>query len=320
MSKPSQSDVHVNAPLTNISIAFIQAAKDFVADKVFPMVPVSKQSDRYFTYKKGDWFRSEAQKRADCSESAGSGFEIDNTASYFSDCFSVHKDIGDQLRANQDQPINMDRDATTWVAQQMLLKREKEFVATSFQPTTWTGGTGGVDITPGTLWDAVGSDPISDIETQMDSVHSKSGYRPNVFVATPAVHRALKNNEAILDRIKYTQTGVFTEQLLASILGVQNYMVARAVENSAAEGAADSLDYLYGNDALLAYAAPAPSILQPSAGYQFTWTGLNGGGSGTRISKFRMDSKKCDRVEGDMCFDHKIIAPELGVFFLNPVA
>jgi len=49
MPQPTARDVHVNAPLTNISIAFLQTQDSFVASRVFPSIPVTKQSDRYYT-------------------------------------------------------------------------------------------------------------------------------------------------------------------------------------------------------------------------------------------------------------------------------
>ena len=62
--QPTPSDVHVNAPLTQISIAFLQNASDFIATRVFPNIPVSKQSDRYYTYERGDFNRDEMAERA----------------------------------------------------------------------------------------------------------------------------------------------------------------------------------------------------------------------------------------------------------------
>ena len=50
--QPTRSDLHVNRPLTNMSIAYRQDATDLVADRVFPAVPVKKQSDRYIVYTK----------------------------------------------------------------------------------------------------------------------------------------------------------------------------------------------------------------------------------------------------------------------------
>src|SRR3989304_1871939 len=100
--KPTSSDVHVNAPLTNISVAYLQAAENYISDKVFPVVPVAKQSDRFFKYGKDDWFRDDARERAPATESAGGGFTLDNTPNYYARVFAFHKDVDDQLRANAD--------------------------------------------------------------------------------------------------------------------------------------------------------------------------------------------------------------------------
>jgi hypothetical protein len=59
----------------------------------------------------------------------------------------------------------------------------------------------------------------------------------------------------------------------------------------------------------------------PSAGYTFTWSGLLGSNVlGTRISRFRMEHLKSDRIEIEQAFDHKKVAADLGGFFLNAVS
>ena len=63
MPQPTQSQVHVDAILTNISVAYLQRAENFIADKVFPVVPVDKQSDKFFTYDKNDWLRLQHHDR-----------------------------------------------------------------------------------------------------------------------------------------------------------------------------------------------------------------------------------------------------------------
>src|SRR5512144_1987146 len=99
MPQPTQGAVHVDSVLTNISVAYMNATSNFIASQVFPVVTVPKQTDVYFTYTKADWFRDEARLRADSTESAGSGYGL-STASYSCDVFALHKDIGDQVRAN----------------------------------------------------------------------------------------------------------------------------------------------------------------------------------------------------------------------------
>jgi hypothetical protein len=80
MPQPTQGSVHVNRPLTMISVAYMQDQAEFIADKVFPVVPVDKQSDLYYVYTKNDWFRDEAKPRAAGTESAGGGYNLSTTA------------------------------------------------------------------------------------------------------------------------------------------------------------------------------------------------------------------------------------------------
>src|SRR3954469_3722543 len=105
MPNPTQSDLHVNAPLTNVSVAYVQSADSYIADKIFPKVPVNKQSDLYHKYSKSDWRRTRVKKRAPGTESPGVGWTTD-TDTYFADVYAVHKDIDDQTRANADANFN----------------------------------------------------------------------------------------------------------------------------------------------------------------------------------------------------------------------
>lgn len=316
MAQPTRSDVHVNRPLTNVSIAYIQKETDFIADKVFPIVPVQKQSDRYFVYDKDYWFRTGANKRAPGSESAGGGFHVDNTPTYFADVWAFHQDVDDQTRTNADQPLDMDRDATMFVTRNLLLRREIQFMGKYMKASTW-----GSDFTPATLWSAALGDPMKDIYAQQTVVKQRTGYKPNVLVVSYDVDQVLRNNAAVLDRIKYTQRGIVTEDLLAALFNVEKYLVAGAVVNTAAEGATFTGQYVTQNSALLVYANNAPSIMQPTGGYIFSWQGLFGAGAqGNRVMTFRMEHLKSDRIEGEMAFDMKLVGADLGVFIANPIS
>ena len=324
MPQPTASDIHVNAPLTQISIAFLQDQSDFVSRSVFPTVPVMKQSDRYYVYDKKQWFRSDAKIRAPGTESAGSGFTVDNTPTYFADVRALHKDVDDQVRANADPVINVDRDATEFVTRDLMLEAELDWRNTYFTTSVWTGSTTGGDITPGTLWDAVSSTPIADIRAQMRAVHKKTGFLPNKLVMGPEVWDALQDNADFINRIQFGVPGrpsIVGKELIASVLGLDQVLVANAVEDTNDEGAAEALDFVYGKDALLVYAAPRPSMLHPSGGYTFAWTAMFGANAaGMRMMRFRMEHLKSDRVEGESAYDHKLVAPECGAFFDNVVS
>lgn len=328
MALPTQTDVHVNRPLTNISVAYIQADKRFVADKIFPTVPVSKQSDRYFSYDKGDWFRTEAELRAPAAESAGSGWRIDNTPTYYADVFAVHKDLDDQILANTDAPLNMNRDATLWMMQQLLLKRDLDFAAKYMTTGVWGKDKDGVAAGPTgdefIQWDQAASTPIEDINTEVVYLSEQTGTDPTEYqlTITPYVLNILRNHADILDRIKYTQRGIVTTDLLAALFGVKRVNVAWATNNTADEGAAEVMSFIHPKAALLSYSPSSPSLMKPSAGYTFTWTGLLGSGAktGTRISNMRMPLRKANRLEAEMAYDMKVVSTDCAVYFDAAVA
>lgn len=316
-AQPTARQVHVNAPLTQISIAYIQEQEHFIADQVFPAIPVAKQSDRYFKYPREFWFRSEARERGPGAESAGSGFEIDNTPTYYCPVIAVHKDVADQVRANADAPIEMDRDATIWVTQQLLIKREKVWGESYFTDDVWSTELDG-DTADFVQWNEANSDPINDITQAGITMTSLTGRRPNVLVLAPDVYNMIRNHEEVVDRIKYTERGIVTADIIAGLFDVERVLIPWGVENLAPEGQDGDFEFIFANKALLVYANPTPSIMQPSGGYMFNWQGLLGAGQqGTRIRSFRIEERASDRIEGEMAFDAKLVADDLGVFFEN---
>ncbi len=328
MPQPTISSVHINRPLTNISQMYMQQASDYIADKCFPVVPVQKQSDLYFKYTKGFWFRNLAQVRAPATESAGGGYNV-TTDSYYAPVTAIHQDVDPQIRANTDVPLNADRDATMWVTNAMLINREIDVVSTILATSTWTGSSTGSDITPSPLWSAANSTPLEDIEAQVWAIKQNTGRFPNRFILGPRVWEVLKNHDEVVQRIKYVQRGVVTTDLLASLIappGVENFqvLVASAIYNTAGEGATDAFTFIAPTtDALLLYCEPSPGLMVPSAGYIFTWTGLLGAGAfGTVIQTIPMPwlGVGTNRIEGQIAFSTKIVGADLGAYFNNCVS
>jgi hypothetical protein len=325
MPQPNINSVHVDAILTNISVAYLQNQDNFIADKVFPVVPVDKKSDKYFTYTKNDWFRDEAQRRADGTESAGSGYNL-STGTYSADVWAFHKDVGDQTVANADAPLNPLREATEFVTRRLLLRKEIQFVSDFFTTGVWADDVTGVAGAPSSgetkQWsDYTSSDPINDIEAGKSEILSSTGMEANTLVLGYEVFRQLKNHPDLVDRIKYTSSQTITEDMLARMFDLDRVLVAKAVKATNNEGASDAYSFAYGKSALLCHTASAPGLLTPSAGYTFSWTGVSGGiGSTIGVSSFRMESLKAERVEAEMAFENKVIGSDLGYFWNTIVA
>ena len=325
MPQPTQSQVHVDAILTNISVAYLQRAENFIADKVFPVVPVDKQSDKFFKYDKNDWLRDEARVRADGTESVGSGYNI-TTDTYYADVFAIHKDIGDQTRANADAPINVDREAAEFVTHRLLMRRELQFVSDFMTTGKWATDVTGVSGSPSSgqtrQWnDYTNSDPIEDIEAGKAQILSVTGLEANTLVLGYDTFRQLKNHPDLVDRIKYTSSQTITEDMLARMFDIDRVLVSKSVKATNKEGATGAYAFSTGKTALLAHVAPNPGILTPSAGYTFTWTGVSQGlGATIGTSSFRMESLRATRVEAELAFDNKIIGTDLGYFWNSIVA
>jgi len=93
------STVPIDPVLSNLSVANWQSAEGFIADKVFPIVPVETQSGQYFVLDDSNLNRDTAERRADATESAGDSFILSDDA-YNATVFALHKDVGDQLQSN----------------------------------------------------------------------------------------------------------------------------------------------------------------------------------------------------------------------------
>lgn len=317
MPQPTSQDQHLDAALTNISVAYIQTDMHFIAGRVFPRVPVTKQSGKYWSYAKEDWFRDEAEVRADASESAGSGYSVSSTNGYFCDVYAFHKDIGSQARANADAPLDPDRDATIFVTQRMLLRSEIQWVSEYFSTGVW-----GTTTTPSNLWSSyTTSDPISDVELGKETILGNTGFEPNTLVVGYKVWRWLKHHPDIVDRFKHTSSASITTDMVAGLLEIDRILVSKSIKNTAQEGATAAYSFTAGRDALLCYVNPSPGLLAPSAGYNIIWTGNSGGlGTDVAISSIPLVAKKADRIEGEYAFDYKLVGSDLGYFFSEAVS
>lgn len=322
---PTMQNAHIDRALTNISVAYMQDANAFIADKVFPIVKVKRQSDVFYVYNKGDFMRDEAALRGAGTESAGGDYGVEAADPYYCRKHAFHKDVTAEERANYDEPLDADRDATDFVTQKMLIRREMEWASKFFKEGIWGKEISGAASASGNnvvYWDEPTSNPIKDITDAGVDMASKTGYKPNTLVLSPFAFNALKNHEDVLDRVKYTQKGIVTADLLATLFEVDNVYVAWSVVNTAAKGKEDNVNFIMGKHALLCYSNPTPALKKPSAGYIFAWTGLEGSGAyGNRIVRLPMDmlGLGTERIEGEAAFDCKQIAADLGVFFKNIV-
>lgn len=329
---PGSPDLHIDRPLTNVSVAYFQDPNEFIADKVFPSLPVDKRSDVFWKYTKSDWRRSDAQKRAPGTESAGIGWS-NQTDNFFCNVYAVHVDIDAQTRANADSNWNLDSDATRLITQHLLLMKDRQWANTYFRTGVWdteyTGVAGTVGAGQFLQFDQAASDPLSVSTNWLTDFRLGVGRKANFMVLGTDVWKALKNHEAILDRIKYTQKGVVTEDLVAEFFGIEKMYIGYASEaegpqinDGKAQDEATTYKWMLDTKGILFGYAPArPGLLEPSAGYTFNWKGYGAGNKyGLTMSNFPDLKTRSDRIEGEAAYDMRQVSKDCGVFVSNAVS
>lgn len=322
-------DVHVNQELTTVMVAYEQQTTSFIADKVFPKIPSDKQTDFFNKMGRRAFLQTNMQKRAPRTETPGVDWNFTRDT-FAAEVWGLHNDVEDQFRSNADANWNLDKTGTELITQQALLRRDKEWIGTYFKTGVWVEDLTGVAAAPGVnqflQFDQAGSSPINEFRKARRRFHKRTGVMPNTVIFGPEVWDALIDHPEFVERIKYSQKGIVTRDLVAQLLEIDNILVADAVEatNTDDEFSADvtpATAYLAGKAFWLGYSAKNPGRGVPSAGYTFPWKGYLGASAfGGRIKKFRMEAIACDRIEIEMAYDMKIVAPELGSFWSSAVS
>ena len=319
MAEPGLSDVHQDAALTDVSVAYFQDLGDaFVGGTFAPAAPVAKQSDKFYIYDKAETMRTDAQKRAPNTEAAVRSYTL-STDNYFCDVYSIAADVSEQIRANADPALDPEEDAARVTAQDIHLRMEIDFATAAFATGIWgTTVTGGTDFTQ---WDDPSSSPIEDVATALDTVETATGRTPNTLVlGAKVLNTGLKNHPDIIARLPDNAPRVTTTAFLASLFGVERVLIAKAIRNTAEEGATGSFSRILGNHALLAHVDPNPGLRSPTAMRRFTWSGLVGSEDGLRTKRLEMPWKDAlPRVETDAAYDFKVTGSDLGYMLLTVV-
>lgn len=313
MSQPTPGDVHIDAALSQISIAYKN--QGYISREIFPAVPVTKQSDKYFTWTKDFWFRNVVEKRTPNDLYPEGGLEVSNTA-YFTDIYHLAFPLPDETVKNQDPAIDLAVSGADWLADQFLLNQEIKWAADFFITGVW-----GTSNTPSNNWDDFESgDPITDAQLGQTTIELNTGIEPNTMVVGKKVwQEGLREHPNLLDKYKHTQRGILTEELVAAALGYPRLLVGSAIQNTAAESASFVGSRIVGNNALYLYVPASPGLMVPSAGYTFIWN-VDDGGLEVQVSRIREDNRDRDLLKAKHAWDQAVTGSDLGYIDLAIVS
>jgi len=328
MTQPTNVDVHVNAVLTDWAIKYGNSRADFKADMLAPIVESTKQSNKFWSYDKAPWFTDEMQKRGPGAPVPLAGYTMSSVL-FEIDVWSLGKPIDDQTRDNEDDILDSDEDATQFLTDKALLRREKSFSDACLSTGKWgtdvTGNTSASDFSADTVaqWDDGDSHPLLDIAEYRERVKLATGLWPNVLVLGSSVWKSLKNHDDILERItggsNNGNPAKVTLELVAGLMELEEVVIMDAVVNTATAPKAMTGEFIAGAHGLLMHRNVNAGRKGATAVKTMTWRRKGADRNGTRILKSVMDIHR-DLIEIESNFTHKICAADLGVFFNGLVA
>lgn len=304
-----QQDVVVDPALSNVSIKYTNDT--FIADLVFPMVKVSKQTGKYYIYDKAN-LRVDKTNRAAGSAANEVDFGVAPTGTFACDDHALKGFVADEIQDQADAALNPLVDETETVTEKLLLDREVKAATILGDTAQMTSNT---TLSGTAQWsDYQNSDPIGDIRTARTSVHTNTFKKPNTLILSKTVFDMLLDHPAIVDRVKYSALGVITAELLARVFQVEKVIVGEAGQNTAVEGQTDVLAYVWGKNAVVAYISPKISIKMLTLGVTFTYA--------TReVKRWRDEDREGTYVRiGHDNYVQKLIAAAAGYLIKNAIA
>lgn len=320
---PPIGQVHIDQALTNISVMYRN--QTYVGDQVFPIVPVSKRSDKYFLYRKEDFLTPSstsgtgalASIRRPGSEAAEIDYSV-STASYFAEEYAYRGLVTDAEASAADNPMQPDMDQTVQLTERLMLDNETSVAATVCKRANYpasnkvaltTGGTG-------TSWAQYGSTnsvPFTDIKNGKLAVIKGIAREANAFLLGVDTARTLADHPNVKDLVKYVHQDALTTSGLPKVLRGMTVIEGATQKNTAAEGGSYSGANVWQADdgsgmALIFYANPNPSLRSVSLGYTFEAPDDATGARGYAVRRWREEKRKGSMIEVAFLRDWRIIA------------
>lgn len=318
---PTVQKVHIDKPLSNISIGYKNEA--YIADQIFKPLEVKKQSDRYYVYGM-EKFRTHNDLRAPGTEANEINWTLSNDT-YFTEGHALRHAIADEEKANADEEFDLETEGTELVTEGILLNKEVDAANQVMNANNYHNDLRLTLGTAGTYkWsDYENSDPILDVHKAKEALHKKSGIRPNTMIMSEQVMNVLKLHPKIKEVIKYVERGIISTELLKAVFGVDNFLVGSALVSDATNagsyqpGQREDLNYIWGTSVVLAYIAPRPGKKQVSLGYSFMWN--KDGNGAVQVRKWYEVGRKATIVEAERWYNQKMISDVAGFIFADAV-
>jgi len=314
---PSGRDAHVDVPLSNMAVMAFERTGNYIASQVMPVVPVQKESDKYYTIDKDSWLRQFTTKRARKASSKRIEFQVSSDG-YFCENYTLAGENALEDLANADAAVML-RQNTVNIVTDGLLRDYEIRVANLMSSATNLGSA--ATLSGATAWsDYVNSNPLSDVDTAHAFIRQNTGLTPNVAVIDADTLAVLRRHPQILDLFKYTSGGEASMAAIQDVLKVDRVLIGGGIKNNALENATASITNIWGNSVIFARVQAGMSLQNQTYGMSLRWSpaGLPGPMTVTRYND-PDPSKKVEVVEAGYYQDEKVVGQALSYGILTTI-
>jgi hypothetical protein len=256
----------IDPVLTEVARGYAQNA--LVGMALFPRVPVAQRGGKIITFGKQSFMQYANMKRAPGQNTRRIQIGYAG-ASYSLEDFSLEGQLPTETEEEAMAVPGIDMAARTMGDVQDIIANRLEIAQAALATTAGNYAAGSKSTLAGNdQWSALTTcDPVKDIETAKEAIRSLTGKRANTVVMGAAVAAKLKLTDAVIDRIKYTGRDIATNDLLASLFGVERVLVGDAIQASDAGVFSD----VWGKFVVVAYTNTASLASRGAPSYGYTY-------------------------------------------------
>ncbi len=250
--------VHINKPLTNLARGYTPPL--MVAERVFPVATVVKESDRYYQFQKEE-LQADSENTLRAAGALASEFEWDVTdTSYLAHEYAKRMLVADRVRNNADPPIQVDMSTTRKLKDLLMLGQEKRIQAIAQNTAIITN-----NVAASIKWDQ----STAIIEEEIDE--AKRQILLNAGVAATSMLLSFQAANAVKRWLKAQAQTTYSEWLsknmLPPVLWGLETIIAEAVENKENPAQTEVLTFVWNDNVLVFNKQAAPTIQDRSLGY-----------------------------------------------------
>ncbi len=304
MSLPLLGDAKVDKILSQFSQKYVN--DNYISEQIFPALKVKEKTGNYAQYGTENLRHYTDQIwRAPGTRAVSVDYSV-SQGTYACRERAVEKRVPDEFKNNTDDPYDAKRDAVAtcmdvlWVNQELALSATLNDTAVVTQNTTLSGTD---------QWsDYANSDPISDIETGIETIRAATGQQPNTIWMSRAVFSKLKYHPDIREQVKYTGNARLNDEDLGSFLksffNVKNVYVGTAVYDTADEGQTASISDVWPKSFWIGFKNDSPTLMKSTMGYTFSDVPR-------KVDSYREESNVSDVVRVRYSYDQNLMDASL---------